>query len=290
MLGQVLISGLVIGCIYGLIALGYSLVYKASGLMNFCQGDILTIGAFLGYTFYGLLKWPFLVSFVLVIAIEVLLGMLIERGIIRRLFANHAGGIYIVLATIAVSYILQNGAMISWGTRILYFPSIFGVPSISLGGIHVQAEAAFCIVVSIAIMMILHLFTKYSKYGTAMRAAAMDPLAAKACGVNPSMTTALTWGISAAIAGFGGMLIGPVYGVFTTLGSAMGRKGFAGAVMGGFGNMYGALLGGALLGILETVIASYVSSTYKDLAAYGLLLIFLYLKPTGIFNEKAIEA
>ena len=130
-------------------------------------------------------------------------------------------------------YILQNGAMISWGTRILYFLSIFGVPSISFGGIHVQAEAAFCIVVSIAIMMILHLFTKYSKYGTAMRAAAMDPLAAKACGVNPSMTTALTWGISAAIAGFGGMLIGPVYGVFTTLGSAMGRKGFAGAVMGG---------------------------------------------------------
>ena len=178
--------------------------------------------------------------------------------------------------------------MIAWGTKTQYFPSFFGIPSINLFGVNIQPEAAFCIVVSFIIMIALHIFTKYTKYGTAMRAAAMDPLAAKACGVNPSMTTALTWGISAAIAGFGGMLIGPVYGVYTTLGSTTGRKGFAGAVMGGFGNMYGALLGGILLGLIETFVSSYVSSTYKDLVAYGLLLIFLYVKPTGIFNEKSL--
>ncbi len=288
MLIQVLLLGLVLGCIYGLIALGYSLIYRTSGLMNFSQGDILTIGAFLGYTFYGVMGMPFLVSFVLVIAIEVLLGMLIERGIIRRLLGGSGNAIYIVLATIAVSYVLQNGAMIGWGTRVLYFPSIFSVASISVFGVNIQSEAAFCIVVSFVVMAALHLFTKYTKYGTAMRAAAMDPLAAKACGVNPSMTTALTWGISAAVAGFGGMLIGPVYGVYTTLGSTTGRKGFAGAVMGGFGNMYGALLGGILLGVIETMVSSYVSSTYKDLVAYGLLLLFLYIKPTGIFNEESL--
>ena len=288
MFTQVLLLGLVLGCIYGLIALGYSLIYRASGLMNFSQGDILTIGAFLGYTFYGVMGLPFIVSFVLVIAIEVMLGMLIERGVIRRLLGGNANAIYIVLATIAISYILQNGAMIAWGTKTQYFPSVFGIPSINLFGVNIQPEAAFCIVVSFIIMIALHIFTKYTKYGTAMRAAAMDPLAAKACGVNPSMTTALTWGISAAIAGFGGMLIGPVYGVYTTLGSTTGRKGFAGAVMGGFGNMYGALLGGVLLGVIETFVSSYVSSTYKDLVAYGLLLIFLYVKPTGIFNEKSL--
>ncbi len=288
MLAQVLISGLVIGCIYGLIGLGYALIYRASGLMNFSQGDILTIGAFLGYTFFGLFKWPFAVSFILVIAIEVLLGVLIEKGVIKRLLDNKAQGVYIVLATIAISYILQNGAMLTWGTRILYFPSIFKIPSLKIAGISIQPEAAFCIILSVVVMVALHFFMKKSIFGVAMRASAMDSMAAKACGINPSMTTALTWGISAAIAGLGGMLIGPVYGVYTTLGATIGRKGFAGSVIGGFGNMYGALLGGALLGIIETLTASYVSSAYKDLVAYALLLIFLFVKPTGIFNERAI--
>jgi len=288
LLAQVLVSGLVIGCIYGLIALGYSLIYRASGLMNFCQGDILTIGAFTGYTFYVLLKLPFFAAFILTIIVMVALGMLLERGVIRRLLGKNVGGIYIVLATIAVSYMLQNGAMLGWGTRIFYFPPIFDVMSVRIFDINIQSEAAFCIVVSVVLMIALHIFVKYTAYGTAMRASAMDAKAARACGVDPSMTTAVTWGISAAIAGLGGMLIGPVYGVFITLGAAIGRKGFAGAVIGGFGNMYGALLGGALLGIVETVTSAYISSVYRDVVSYGLLLVFLFVKPTGIFNERAI--
>ena len=131
MLTQVLLLGLVLGCIYGLIALGYSLIYRASGLMNFSQGDILTIGAFLGYTFYGIIGLPFIVSFVLTIALEVLLGMLIERGVIRRLLGNNANAIYIVLATIAISYILQNGAMIAWGTRPSISPPFSAFPALT---------------------------------------------------------------------------------------------------------------------------------------------------------------
>lgn len=281
-------SGLVIGCIYGLIALGYSLIYRASGLMNFSQGDILTIGAFMGYTFYSMLKLPFIVAFILTVLVQVALGMLLERGIIRRLIGKNVDFIYVVLATIAVSYIMQNGAMIGWGTKIFYFPSIFKVFSVKIFGINIQSEAAFCIVVSVILMIALHIFIKYTAYGTAMRASAMDAKAAKACGVDPAMTTALTWGISSAIAGLAGMLIGPVYGVFINLGAAIGRKGFAGAVIGGFGNMYGALLGGALLGIIETVTSAYVSSVYRDVVSYGLLLVFLFVKPTGIFNERAI--
>ena len=288
MLAQVLVSGLVIGCIYGLIALGFSLIYRASGLMNFCQGDILTIGAFMGYTFYVLLKLPFAAAFILTIIVQVTLGMLLERGIIRRLLGKNVDGIYIVLATIAVSYMLQNGAMLGWGTRIFYFPPIFNVMSVRVLDVNIQSEAAFCIVVSVILMIALHIFVKHTAYGTAMRASAMDPKAAKACGVDPSMTIAVTWGISAAIAGLGGMLIGPVYGVFITLGAAIGRKGFAGAVIGGFGNMYGALLGGVLLGIIETVTSAYISSVYRDVVSYGLLLLFLFIKPTGIFNERAI--
>ena len=288
MIAQVLVSGLVIGCIYALIALGYSLIYRASGLMNFCQGDILTIGAFIGYTFYAILKLPFIVAFIMTIIFQVALGMLIERGIIRRLLGKKVDGSYIVLATIALSYMLQNGAMLAWGTRIFYFPPIFNTLSVKIFDINIQSEAAFCIVISVVLMIALHCFIKYTAYGTAMRASAMDPKAARACGIDPAMTTALTWGISAAIAGLGGILIGPVYGIFLTLGSAIGRKGFAGAVIGGFGNMYGALLGGALLGIIETVTSAYISSMYRDVVSYGLLLVFLFIKPTGIFNERAI--
>jgi len=282
------LSGLVIGCIYALIALGFSLIYRASGLMNFSQGDILTIGAFVGYTFYAVLRLPFIVAFMLTIVFQVALGMLIERSVIRRLLGKNVDGIYIVLATIAVSYMLQNGAMLGWGTRIFYYPPIFSVLSVRILNVNIQSEAAFCIVVSVVLMIALHIFVKYTAYGTAMRASAMDAKAAKACGVDPAMTTALTWGISAAIAGLGGMLIGPVYGIFLTLGAAIGRKGFAGAVIGGFGNMYGALLGGVLLGVIETVTSAYISSVYKDVVSYGLLMVFLFVKPTGIFNERAI--
>ena len=288
MFTQVLVSGLVIGCVYGLIALGYSLIYKASGMMSFTQGDLLTVGAFLGYTFYGMLKIPFAISFVLVFICMFLLGLLLERGVIRILVAKKVLPIYTVLATIAVSYILQNGAMLIWGSNMLTFPSIFKATSIKVFGVGVATEAVLCIGVSIVLMIILHIFMKYTKFGTAMRASAMDPIAARSCGINVSLSTGMTWGIAAAMASIAGMLIGPVYGVFTTLGATIGRKGFSSAVMGGYGNMYGAMVGGIILGLLETFTTGYVSSAYKDLFAYIVLLLFLFVKPTGIFNERVI--
>ena len=128
MLTQVIISGLVIGCTYGLIALGYSLIYKASGLMSFAQGDILTLGAFLGYTFFGVLKLPFVVSLMLVMIIMFFFGILMEKGVIRVLLNKNVQPIYIVLATIAISYIIQNLAMVLWGTDTKAYPQVFDKP------------------------------------------------------------------------------------------------------------------------------------------------------------------
>ncbi len=286
---QVLISGLVLGSVYGLIALGYSLIYKASGMMTFMQGDLLTIGAFLGYTFFRILHIPFFVSVVLVFIVMFILGFAVERGVIRILVERKTLAIYTVLATIAISYILQNGAMLIWGSNMLSYPQVFPVMSVKIFGVDVQAEAVLAIIVSFVTMLILHLFMNKTKYGTAMRAAAMDPIAARSCGINVPLSTGMSWGIAAAVAGLGGILIGPVYGVFTTLGATIGRKGFASAVMGGFGNMYGAIVGGVLLGLIETFMTGYISSAYKDLFAYLILLIFLFVKPTGIFNERAIQ-
>ena len=289
MILQLLISGLVIGSVYGLIALGYSLIYKASGLLTFAQGDLLTLGAFLGVTLYSGLGLPFVVALILAVAIAFILGMAIEKIIIRRLLDKKVMAIYIVLATIAVSYIIQNGTMIGFGTKTLYFPAIFPIKIIKIGSISVQTESIVCIVTALGMMLLLHFFMSKTKLGTAMRAASMDRMAAEARGIDVSLTTGLTWGIAAGLAALGGMLIGPIFGVYTTLGATIGKKGSAAAVSGGYGNMYGAMVGGLLLGIVETFVAGLWASEYKDMISYLILLIFLFVKPTGLFNERAIQ-
>lgn len=286
---QLLIPGLVLGSIYGLIALGYSLIYKASGLMSFMQGDVMTLGAFLGLTFYSILKLPFIVSVLLTVALMFLLGLALEKGVIRPLLNKNVMAIYIVLATIAISYIIQNGAQAIWGSMPLYFPSVFSKLSINIAGLSIQPEYVMCLGVSLFCMVVLHFFMTKTKLGTSMRASAMDSMAAEACGIDVSLSTGITWGLSAAFAAIAGILLGPIYGVFITLGATIGRKGFSAAVIGGYGNMYGAIVGGLLLGVVETMAAAYISSAYKNLVAYVILLIFLFVKPTGIFNEQAIQ-
>ena len=289
MFGILLMNGLIIGGIYGLIALGYSLIYKASGLLSFAQGDIITLGAYLGLTFYGILGLPFAVSFLLTFGCSFAFGMLIEKGVIRALINKNVMPIYIILATIAVSYIIQNGAQAFYGTQTQMFPRVFTNPTFTLLGVTAQAEAYACLAISMALMLLLHLFMTKTKFGTAMRGAAMDPLAAESCGINTALSTGITWGLAAGIASIAGMLLGPMYGVYTTLGATIGRKGFSGAVIGGYGNMYGAMVGGLLLGLLETFVAGYWSGTYRNLIAFLALILFLFIKPTGIFNEKAIH-
>ncbi|MGI6084471.1 MAG: branched-chain amino acid ABC transporter permease [Acetivibrionales bacterium] len=283
------ISGIMLGCVYGLIALGYSLIYKASGLMSFIQGDIMTLGAFLGLTFFSFLKLPYWLSLLLTIAIAFMFGVLIEKGVIRKLLNKNVLPIYVVLATIAISFIVQNGSQIVWGAITFYFPSVFSVTTIPIFGVFVQPEVLLCVVLSIVCMVLLHLFMTKTKLGTAMRASSMDGMAAEACGINVSMTTGITWAVSAALAAIAGMLIGPMYGVYSALGATIGRKGFSGAVIGGYGNMYGAMIGGVILGILEIFTSGYISSMYKNLIAYILLILFLFVRPTGLLNEKAIQ-
>ncbi len=284
-----LVNGLILGGIYGLIALGYSLIYRASGLMSFAQGDMITLGAFMGLFFFDTLKLPFWLSLLLTFAFAFIVGMFLERFVIRLLMNKGVLAIYIVLATIAVSYIIQNSMQMAFGATTLRFPQVFEKGTWKIFGVNAQAEAWACLFISLALMVLLHFYMTKTRFGTSMRAAAMDPIAAESCGINTSLSTGITWGICAAIAGLAGILIGPMYGVFTVLGANMGRKGFGGAVVGGYGNMYGAMVGGMLLGLAETFVAGYWMGTYKNMVAYIILIVFLFLKPTGIFNEKAIQ-
>jgi len=289
MFSVILVNGLIIGAVYALIALGYSLIYKASGLMSFVQGDMITFGAYMGLTFYKVLGLPIYVALVLTFVSAFLLGILLERGIIRVLMRKNVIPIYIVLATIAISYIIQNTAQASYGSATQWFPQVFSASTLTIFGVTAQTEGYVCMAVSFVLMIALHFFMTKTKFGTAMRGAAMDPLAAESCGINTSLSTGITWGLSAGVASLAGMLLGPMYGVYTMLGATIGRKGFAGAVIGGYGNMYGAMLGGMVLGLLETFTAGYWIGTYKNFIAYAVLLLFLFIKPTGIFNERAIQ-
>ncbi len=289
MFTTLLIAGLVIGCIYGLVALGYSIIYKASGIMNLAQGDFMTLGAFLGMAFYKNAKLPFAVSMLLTVLIMFTIGFLIQKQLIRPMINKGIGAVYLLLTTIAISNIIYSTEQIAWSANIQSFPSVFNIMSIKILDTFMQPEQIMCLVVGLISMVLLHIFMTKTKMGTSMRAAAMDPTAAEACGIDVTLNTGITWGLAGGIAGIAGMLLGPIYGVSLVLGATIGRKGFSAAVIGGYGNMYGAILGGVILGLIETMAAGYISSTYKDLVAWLLLLIFLFVKPTGIFNEKAIQ-
>jgi len=283
---QVLVGAIAIGSIYGLVALGYSLIYTASGLMSFVQGELLMLGSFMGLTFYKYLKIPFYFALPLTMGCLFLIGVIIERYIIRRLQKAKTNLIFIVVATIALSIILKNFAMLAWGSNVFQFPPIFSVSLLKLGKVRIQPESIMAIVIALLVMIILHLFMTKTRLGTSMRAAAQDPIAAKTMSINVNRTTALTWGIASMLTGVGGILIGPIYGVSAEMGTLIGTKGFAGAVIGGYGNMYGAIVGSLLLGIIETFMAAYVSSMYKDFVSFFTLIIFLIFIPRGLFKGK----
>lgn len=289
MLVSLTVNAFVVGFVYGIIGIGYSLIYSASGLMTFCQGELLMIGAFLGLTFYDTMGLPFALALLLCMGVMFLLGMFIERALIRTVLNKKAAVIYVVLVTIALSIILKNAAQHLWGTTSFAFPSIFGVTTITALGSKIRPEAFLLVFVAVAVMIAMHFFMIRSKFGTSMRAAAMNPTAARSVGINVGFTTGTTWAIAAALAGLSGCLLGPVQGVSASMGTLIGLKGFAAAVIGGYGNMYGAIMGGLIIGFVEVFCSAYVTSAYKDFVVFGILVLVLIFMPRGIMKGDVYE-
>ena len=249
----------------------------------------MCLGGFLGYTFFSVLKLPFLVSLVLTVVCCFIIGCILEKFVIRPIFKRSTTTSVIILATVAVSYIIQSLEIVGWGAAPLSMPSFLKTSTVTIFGVIYQTESLLCIAIAIIFMLSIHFFMKKSRFGIAMRAAAMDPLAAGSCGINVNSTTRITWAISTTVAGLAGMMVGPLYGVTTTLGTAMSAKGFASAVVGGYGDMYGAILGGGVLAGLETFSAGYISSAMKQLIAYVTVLLILFVKPRGLMNAEAVQ-
>ena len=286
---QLALGGLMVGAIYGLVGMGYSLIYRASGLLTFAQGEYFMLGAFFTYTFFVLLKLPFIVAAVAVVLVMTAIGFLSERLLIGPLLRRGSSPIHIVLATIGLSIFLQNVAMMVWGSEGFYVPSVLGDMPFKVGDVYVVPQNLTIVGVMLVLMLALHVFMNHSRLGTTLRAAAQDKLAAATLGINVAFSVGLTWGIAVGLAGAAGLLIAPIYGVSAHMGLLVGLKGFAAAVIGGYGSIYGAVLGGLLVGLVETFTSGYIDSTLKDVIVFAFLLTVLFVRPTGLLPNDMLE-
>lgn len=287
MLAQEVVSGLAIGSIYAMIAIGFTLIWKSVSLINFAQGDLFMLGAFLGFTFYSILKVPYWVSILLALLATGLVGLLIERLALRPLWSSSP--MSLLLATIAMSVLLRNVALLLWGPDALAFPPVFEDRPLRFGGLTLIPQHLAIFAVTFIAISALHLFFQKTKYGKAMRATAVEPDTASLLGINVRVMIMLTFALSAALGGLAGVLVSPIFFATTEMGSLVGLKAFSAAILGGLTNIYGALIGGLLLGVIENVTAGFVSSDYRDAIAFMVMIMVLRFRPSGILGQQTIE-
>ena len=287
---QLLIPGLCLGCVYGLNGVGASLLYKGSRTINNAQGSVVGIAALLGYTLQRSFGLGLLASTLISATVMFFFGVFLQVGIVAKVEKRSAANV--VVATLALSLILTSASNLIFGT-IVYESAVITINGskylhIAAADVDILWSNIVAIGVSFAAMLGIHLFLNKTKFGAGMRAAAMDPMAAESCCVSVVMTRAVTWGLMSALGALGGCLTGPLFGVSTRIGVATGAKGNTGAVLGGYGNMYGAIIGGIIIGLVETAFG-YIYSPYQMAFTNALFLVFLLLLPRGIMNEKALE-
>ena len=285
-----LINGVSLGSIYAVIALGYTMVYGIAKMLNFAHGDVIMVGAYIVFalTSYAGVN-PYL-ALVISMAACTLLGMAIERLAYKPL--RGASPLAVLITAIGVSYFLQNMALLIFGSQAKSFTSIVNLPALTLAGgkITISAETIVTIIVSLIIMVSLTLFVNKTKPGRAMLAVSEDKGAAQLMGVNVNATISLTFAIGSGLAAVAGVLLCSAYPTLSSQTGAMpGIKAFVAAVLGGIGSIPGAVIGGVLIGVIEILSRSYISSQMADAIVFAVLIIVLLVKPTGILGKKYIE-
>ena len=296
---QYIVNGITLGAIYSLIALGYTMVYGILKFINFAHGDILMVGAFIGLVVYSMLvpgsatgAWPmlaFIISMVISAALCALLGMFIERVAYKPL--RKANRLAPLLSAIGVSFILSNGAAWIFGTQSKRFPYPFDNTPIQIIGVTITPHQILVIAGSVIMMLLLTFFVNKTRMGKAMRATSLDQATASLMGINVNRVISITFAIGSALAAVGGMLASFDFKVYPSMGTMTGLKAFVAAVIGGIGNIQGAMLGGIVLGILEAVGAPllHIPSGMKDTVAFATLIIILLVKPDGILGKNERE-
>lgn len=285
-LAQQIVSGTAVGCVYALVALGFVLVYKATEVVNFAQGELMMVGAFFGLTFITGLGLPFWLGAVLAIAATGLLGVMLDRLVLRPLVGAPLTALF--MATLGIGIALRSfAAMVpGWGTETHALTNPLSGHAVRLGALTLRAEHLAIILATLILVAALATFFKFTRLGLAMRATAQNQLVAAYMGVPVKLVFALTWGLSAAVAGAAGLLFATIAFVHVNLGF-IGLKAFPAAVLGGFGSVPGAICGGLIIGVVEALAGFYLPEGFKDVAAYVVLLAVLLVRPQGIFAQAA---
>ena len=285
---QTLISGLSLGSIYALIALGYTMVYGIAKMLNFAHGDVIMIGAYTGIIAVLTAGMPPVAAVFLCVAVCTLLGVLIERFAYKPL--RKASPLSVLITAIGVSYLLQNVALIAFGSQQKAFPSLITLPAVTVGGITIDGITILTLAVTAVIMIALTLFINKTKLGKAMRAVSEDKGAAELMGISVDRTITMTFAIGSALAAFASIFYGMTYVyIKPTTGAMPGIKAFTAAVFGGIGSVPGAMLGGIMLGLIEQFSKTYISTRWADAIVFSVLVLVLIVKPSGLLGKTVRE-
>lgn len=284
------INGLGIGSIYALVALGYSMVYGIVQLINFAHGDIIMVGAYAVFVILVMMNLPLWLAVLGSILFCGIAGVVIERVAYHRLLVHDAPRISLLITAIGVSIFLQNLYQLLFGSDPKSMPKMFTFAPLQMGGIQLTSSTIINISVSVVMMAGLQLLVSKMKIGKAMRATSEDAGAAKLMGINTNTTIAFTFGIGSALAAVGAVLYCNTYPqIRPVMGGLLGLKAFVAAVLGGIGSIPGAMLGGYLLGVAESMTNAYISSNLTDAVVFGILIIVLLVKPTGLLGKNTRE-
>jgi branched-chain amino acid transport system permease protein len=282
---QLVISGAAQGCIYGLIALGFVLIYKATETVSFAQGELMMLGAFLGLALMTSLNLSFWLAVVAAVAGMALFGVLLEVAVIRPILGQPAFSI--VMLTIGLGYVARGLVTMipGIGTETHTMPVPYKDQVWNLAGLVLNVEQMVVIAATALLCAVLYAGFRYSKVGIAMQAASQNQLAAYYMGIPVKRLNSLVWGLAAAVAAIAGLLLAPITFVHANMG-LIGLKAFPAAVVGGFGSLPGAIVGGLIIGIVESLSGFYLPEGFKDVAAYIVVLVMLVVLPNGLFGEK----
>lgn len=282
------INGLNVGSIYALIALGYTMVYGIAKLINFAHGDIIMVGAYTTYVCASILKLNIWISILMAIITCALLGIIVEKIAYKPL--RNASRISLLITAIGVSYLLQSSFQLIFSSNPKTFPKFITLPSITFNNISISSNYYITFIISVILMVLLDLFVKKTKIGKAMRAVSEDAGAAMLMGINVNKTISITFAIGSSLAAVAGVLYCSSYPVINPyIGSLPGIKAFIAAVLGGIGSIPGAVLGGFILGMVESMTKAYISSQLADAIVFLVLIVMLVFKPSGILGKNTKE-
>ena len=283
---QFLISGLTVGAVYALVALGFTLIYNASGVVNFAQGEFVMLGGMVT-VFASAAGVPLFLAALIAVVAAIVIGLLLHRLAIEP--ARGASAVTLIIITIGASILLRGLAAIIFDKQFHKLPAFTGDAPIDILGAAVQPQSFWVLGGAAVVVVALYVFLEHTIIGKAVLATAANRLAARLVGINTTTIMALAFGGSAAIGAIAGILVTPITLTNYDVGTLLALKGFAAAMLGGMGNPVGAVVGGLLLGLLEAFGAGYLSSTYKDAFAFLVILIVLLVAPQGLFGRRAVE-